>query len=592
MALRARIIPPPIDPTHDAPSSPVRWSAVRVSKVFTGDRRLEAETYLSSGYGIRLAIQGKGGSVQLEKLARIWMPGRLKGIQVGPENGTPFLASTQVFDVRPVPRKWLALARTSDAKRRFVEPGTILVTCSGSVGRATLASEVLRDTLISHDLLRVEAIDQTHWGWLYAFLNSPQARAMMTGLHYGQIIKHLEPEHLQAIPIPSVDRDTAADFQRRAKTILELRNKSFLDNAKAEQIFADALGPVKPTADKSGFSVRASQIFTKRRRLEANNHAPIPTAIRALFKNAKPLSAFTKKVWWMPRFKRFYGAVGLPYLSANELFSLNPPETKKIIVKSDDEHESYFVKRGWILMACSGQVYGLNGAAMLATEYHEGTFFSHDLIRIIPDESQIRAGYLLVTLTHPTHGRPLLIRAAYGTSIPHLDPPDVADFPVVRLGDAIEAEIANLGESSALARATADAMERDLSRDAGTIVDDFVHRPPVRLVSDAPQGTSQADEAEFQSLAAKCRVERPRGADIQEMAQTPAYRSIIRMGDRAVRPILLQLQREPEHWFHALNRITGENPVPPESEGKLRQMADAWVRWGKARGYIDGDTVG
>jgi len=58
------------------------------------------------------------------------------------------------------------------------------------------------------------------------------------------------------------------------------------------------------------------------------------------------------------------------------------------------------------------------------------------------------------------------------------------------------------------------------------------------------------------------------------------------MGERAIRPILLQLRRKPEHWFYALHEITGENPVPAEAEGRLDQMTAAWLRWGKERGYL------
>jgi hypothetical protein len=128
---------------------------------------MEAETYLSSGYGIRMAIQSKrGGWARLDQLARVWMPGRLKGILVSREIGTPFLAATQVYDIRPIPRKWLALARTDDAESRFVTSGMILVTCSGSVGRPTLAYRPHENTLISHDLLRVEPKEERDWGWL------------------------------------------------------------------------------------------------------------------------------------------------------------------------------------------------------------------------------------------------------------------------------------------------------------------------------------------------------------------------------------------------------------------------------------------
>jgi len=125
-------------------------------------------------------------------------------------------------------------------------------------------------------------------------------------------------------------------------------------------------------------------------------------------------------------------------------------------------------------MACSGQVYGLNRAAALMTTYHENIFFSHDLIRIIANPTKIRAGYLLVAMTHRTHGRPLLIRAAYGTSIPHLDPNDVMDFPVVRLEESVESSIADLAEASAKARAEADVLEREIAEDAGKIIDHFI----------------------------------------------------------------------------------------------------------------------
>jgi hypothetical protein len=111
------------------------------------------------------------------------------------------------------------------------------------------------------------------------------------------------------------------------------------------------------------------------------------------------------------------------------------------------------------------------------TEHHENVFFSHDLIRIIPDDRKARAGYLLVALTHPTHGRPLLIRAAYGTSIPHLDPSDVSDFHVARLDRSVEDKIADLAEAAAKCWADADALEREMAHEASAVIDAFLAGP-------------------------------------------------------------------------------------------------------------------
>jgi hypothetical protein len=70
------------------------------------------------------------------------------------------------------------------------------------------------------------------------------------------------------------------------------------------------------------------------------------------------------------------------------------------------------------------------------------------------------------------------------------------------------------------------------------------------------------------------------------MAKHPAYQEIILMGQQVVPLLLAELRRDPDFWFAALRAITGENPVPPASAGKVKEMARAWIAWGKARGYI------
>jgi len=56
------------------------------------------------------------------------------------------------------------------------------------------------------------------------------------------------------------------------------------------------------------------------------------------------------------------------------------------------------------------------------------------------------------------------------------------------------------------------------------------------------------------------------------------------MGREALPLILGALRREPDHWFVALRRITGEDPVPEDARGDLHRMAEAWLRWGAEHG--------
>ena len=66
----------------------------------------------------------------------------------------------------------------------------------------------------------------------------------------------------------------------------------------------------------------------------------------------------------------------------------------------------------------------------------------------------------------------------------------------------------------------------------------------------------------------------------------PAYQQIIGMGLDALPLILRELQQEADHWFWALRAITGIDPVPKSSAGKIEEMRDAWLAWGYERGIL------
>lgn len=475
MALRARLVAPPPEPSPEWRWHKAKAKAVPARFFLSGDRRLAARTFLSPGFGVRQAIEASNEAWdRFEDVAEVVQPPRTKAVLVPRGEGTPFLIAGQMFDVRPKVRKWLASNRIRHAAQLFATQGTIIARRSADVGRATVTCKYHEGHLISDHFFRIEPRERRLRGWLYAFALSTHGRAIMLATQYGHIIQHIEFGHLNNVPVPRVSTKVAAGLASRFDRIVELRNAGFDLSVEAESAFADAIGLPELTDGSRGFEVQASSMLDGRRRLEAAYHTPEATAVIDRFERCEPLSDVTKQVWWMTRFKRVFGDGGLPYASADELFCVNPPAKKQILVQPGDGHEKYFVERDWIVMACSGQTYGLNGAAMLMTPHHEKTFFSHDLIRIIPNPKKIRSGYLLTALTHPTLGRPVLIREAYGTSIPHLDPGDVARFPVVRLDAAVENQIADLAEDAARARAEADEIERGMAAEADEIIEAFI----------------------------------------------------------------------------------------------------------------------
>jgi hypothetical protein len=105
-------------------------------------------------------------------------------------------------------------------------------------------------------------------------------------------------------------------------------------------------------------------------------------------------------------------------------------------------------------------------------------------------------------------------------------------------------------------------------------------------VSRPPRSSETAIEERFRRLAVDWKEQSQYLSNTAQMAMLKPYQRIIGIGLPAVPLILEELQREPDQWFWALESITEENPVPPEADGKVRLMAQAWIEWGQQRDYI------
>ncbi len=74
-------------------------------------------------------------------------------------------------------------------------------------------------------------------------------------------------------------------------------------------------------------------------------------------------------------------------------------------------------------------------------------------------------------------------------------------------------------------------------------------------------------------------------SSITEIAMNPHYQRIIGMGKEVVPLLLRQLENKPDHLFWALKAITGMDPVQPRQRGKIREMAQVWLKWARENGY-------
>lgn len=96
-------------------------------------------------------------------------------------------------------------------------------------------------------------------------------------------------------------------------------------------------------------------------------------------------------------------------------------------------------------------------------------------------------------------------------------------------------------------------------------------------------------KAYFSELADRWISETSQFSSIRRKVEHQAYQNIIGLGQPAIGLILTRLQQDelPRHWFVALKKLTGEDPVLPHQRGVLIEMKDAWLGWGRVNGYIN-----
>ena len=101
-----------------------------------------------------------------------------------------------------------------------------------------------------------------------------------------------------------------------------------------------------------------------------------------------------------------------------------------------------------------------------------------------------------------------------------------------------------------------------------------------------PACAAEADLMErFKALYEKWKAESSHQSSMTRIAMNPAYQQIIGMGPRVLPFIFESMLRKPDHWFWALEAITGLNAVREEHIGDVERMTSDWLEWASDNGY-------
>ena len=445
-------------------------------------RRLDCGPYMSGALEAKVRLETL--KVRKERLGSL-TKGHNGGIFNGPQfsrtwaesedYGVPFVGSSSMLmaDLTDLPLLRKKDAQSSKLSYLRLDPQMTLISCSGTIGRMVYVRPDMAGIWSSQDIMKVAPNpEKIPPGYLYAYLSSKFGIPLIVGGTYGAIIQHIEPHHIADLPVPRLGETV----ERRVHDLMEDAARKRTQAAKeltvATRAVVAELQLPQPSQKKDmawwGHGVPCSEL-NRTRRFEAYFHNPVALRLDDWI-SRRPEGHWRLRdvadVFDVPPFKHIYVGPehGLPFYTSGALFRLERSADKHLSKTRTKDLHKYVLKKGWVLLARSGQLGGIIGRPQFADSALNETTTSDHVIRIVPRTELITAGFLYAYLATEEIGYPLLTRTMTGASVPALWPTYLNDVRVVKAGRSFMEEIDEIVQQAFEMRIAATVHETDARR--------------------------------------------------------------------------------------------------------------------------------
>ena len=386
------------------------------------DLRLDASYHLSDGQLTLIAF--KKSNIPTKPLKnvtdRIFYGGRSRRIYVNsPEFGLPFIKGADIIKADFSNLKYISRKRTPNLKEYFLEEGWTTITRSGTIGNTAYINKDFIGKAASDDIIRVipKSIPS---GYLYAFLSSKNGKALLTHGTYGAVIQHIEPEHIENLPVPIFPT-------QQQQTIHDLILESANLRVKANEALEKAVNYFNNRySDKL---ILTTKVFNKNINdltfswASYNNNIECDAIENIIGKDKLTIDEIATDVFAPPLFKHIYLTKdnGHPFLTGGELTQNNPRYYRYLSPRGVKNILDYKVTKGTLLLYKSGTTDGgILGNVFIVDDNLASACLSDHVIRInIPD---LKLSYWVFAFLKSIAGIRLLQKLATGTMIPFITP--------------------------------------------------------------------------------------------------------------------------------------------------------------------------
>lgn len=443
--------------------------------LFKGDFRLDGSYHASGANKTTQLLEERRRLFRrldtLGSVANLFNGPRFPRIYVDdPQRGVPFLSSSDMLLADLSSVKHLSKERSPATllEKIKIQFGWTLISCSGTIGNTVYVRQDMAHLTGSQHIMRAAPKKETILpGYLYAFLSSKIGYSLLTQGTYGAVIQHIEPQHIENIPIPRLDPSQEEEIHQLIEQAAELRVEANRFKQIAQNSVEKLLN-VRLDASQARNQITSIPVVALNDRLEANYHVSQKSA--STFSQSSfplvPIGELLERIFYLGKLHRVFvddAISGIPLLSISDVQKAKLSSDKYISKTLSRNIDDAMLSRGWVLISRVGTP----GLAIYTRREMEGFAGTDHLVRLVPNTKKILPGFLFSVLSSPV-GHHLLMGSEHG-SVQLVLPPEYIEqikipLPQIGLQQEINDLIERYGESLTLASELEDQAQAKLSK--------------------------------------------------------------------------------------------------------------------------------
>ena len=192
---------------------------------FNPDTALAIQDLRETGFELQ-PLSGLATVELRSQFTRIWAKDRAYGF---PYMNATDLLSLMALGVPSGGTRYLSSVTETDVKGLIVREGTLLMTCSGTIGRVFYVPERLDGWAATHDLIRIVPHEKEMTGFLFAYLSTSEAQHQILSHTHGGQIDHVTDAQVAECLVPIPPKDQISQVNEKVMNALLSREKAIRD---------------------------------------------------------------------------------------------------------------------------------------------------------------------------------------------------------------------------------------------------------------------------------------------------------------------------------------------------------------------------